>query len=319
MTAVAEAIFGDINPGGKLTVTFPKTVGQIPFNFPAKPASQVNGGGGNGMNGHASRAAGPLYPFGYGLSYTTFEYSDISISPRQITDCQEVSVSCTVKNTGNREGDEVVQLYVRDVLSSVTTYEKNLVGFERLHLQPGESREVKFSIHPRDLRLLNADGHLVVEPGDFKVMVAASSVDTRLEGTFTVVPYGERTVQQVEAECATVVLAGGTGKPSSLTDDNASTFWQATAGNYATFTLRDNAEPSTMDIRWASHSDDATFELQLSGGGGQFLTVYKGKVADAEGYQTYRFRATSASDARILLTKGNADIADVRMPEIMVK
>ena len=133
-TAVAEALFGDINPGGKLTVTFPKTVGQIPFNFPSKPASQVNGSTGKGPKGGMTRAAGALYPFGYGLSYTTFEYSDLTISPTTVTDCQPVHVTCNIKNTGKRAGDEVVQLYVRDEVSSVTTYEKNLVGFERVSL-----------------------------------------------------------------------------------------------------------------------------------------------------------------------------------------
>ncbi|MGN1353791.1 MAG: glycoside hydrolase family 3 C-terminal domain-containing protein, partial [Alloprevotella sp.] len=263
-TAVAEALFGDINPGGKLTVTFPKTVGQIPFNFPAKPASQVNGGSGTGMGGNMSRAAGALYPFGYGLSYTTFKYSNLAVSPTVVSDCQEVCVECDLTNTGDTEGDEVVQLYIRDLQSSVTTYEKNLVGFERVHLKPGESRHVSFTINPRDLRLLNADGHWVVEPGDFKVMVAASSVDTRLEGTFTVAPYGEQTTLQSKPEA--IVLAGGKGTAAALTDNNPATGWQAAAGQYATFTLKDNAEPKQMRIRWGDHSTDAEFEIQLSSG-----------------------------------------------------
>ena len=184
--AVAEALFGDYNPGGKLTVTFPKTVGQIPFNFPCKPNAQVDGGRKPGPAGSQSRANGPLYPFGYGLSYTTFAYSGLSVEPAAPTDVEPVTVRCTIANSGTRAGDEVVQLYVRDVTSSVTTYEKNLCGFERVHLEPGESREVTFTIEPRDLQLLNADGHWVVEPGDFKVMVGASSVDIKLNGQFTV-------------------------------------------------------------------------------------------------------------------------------------
>lgn len=195
-TAIAEAIFGDYNPGGKLTVTFPKTVGQIPFNFPFKPNSQIDGGRNPGPDGNQTRINGALYDFGYGLSYTTFEYSDIDISPKLVTANQEVSVRCKITNTGRYAGDEVVQLYVRDVLSSVTTYEKNLCGFERVHLQPGETKDVSFTINPRDLQLLNADGHMVVEPGDFKVMIGASSTDIRLDGLFTVTGYGNDTVQR---------------------------------------------------------------------------------------------------------------------------
>ena len=139
-----------------------------------------------------SRVNGPLYPFGYGLSYTTFEYSDISIQPAIVTQVQPVTVRCKVTNTGKRAGDEVVQLYVRDILSSVTTYEKNLVGFDRIHLNPGETKELTFTIEPRDLQLLNSDNHWVVEPGDFKVMVGASSEDIRLNGTLTVEDYQTR-------------------------------------------------------------------------------------------------------------------------------
>ena len=135
-TAVADVLFGDYNPGGKLTVTFPKSVGQIPFNFPCKPSSQNDGGKNPGLDGNMSRVNGALYSFGYGLSSTTFEYSDIEISPKVITPNQKATVRCKVTNTGKRAGDEVVQLYVRYILSSVTTYEKNLAGFERIHLQP---------------------------------------------------------------------------------------------------------------------------------------------------------------------------------------
>ena len=128
-----------------------------------------------------SRANGALYPFGYGLSYTTFEYSDLKISPAIITPNQKAYVTCKVTNTGKRSGDEVIQLYVRDVLSSVTTYEKNLAGFERVHLKPGETKEITFPIDRKALELLNADMHWVVEPGDFTLMLGASSTDIRSE------------------------------------------------------------------------------------------------------------------------------------------
>ena len=172
-TAVADVLFGDYNPGGKLTVTFPKSVGQIPFNFPCKPSSQVDGGKNPGPDGNMSRVNGALYPFGYGLSYTTFEYSDLKISPAVITPNETVTVTLNVTNTGSRAGDEVVQLYTRDVVSSVTTYEKNLAGFERVHLQPGETKQVTFHLDRKQLELLNADMKWVVEPGEFVVMAAA--------------------------------------------------------------------------------------------------------------------------------------------------
>ena len=169
-TAVADVLFGDYNPGGKLTVTFPKSVGQIPFNFPCKPSSQVDGGKNPGLKGNMSRVNGALYPFGYGLSYTTFEYSDLKVSPALITPNETVTVTLNVTNTGSRAGDEVVQLYTRDVVSSVTTYEKNLAGFERIHLQAGETKQVTFHLDRKQLELLNADMKWVVEPGEFVVM-----------------------------------------------------------------------------------------------------------------------------------------------------
>ncbi len=186
-TAVSEALFGDYNPGGKLTVTFPKSVGQIPFNFPHKPAAQANGGNKLGPDGNATRANGAIYYFGHGLSYTTFEYSGLKLSAETIRPNEGITVSCTVKNTGSRAGDEVAQLYLRDEQSSVTTYEKVLRGFERIHLAPGESKEVTFKLLPRDLELLDRSMKRVVEPGKFKVMVGTSSVDIKLNGEFEVV------------------------------------------------------------------------------------------------------------------------------------
>src|SRR5437868_3696784 len=131
-TGIADVLFGDYNPGGKLAVTFPKTAGQIPYNFPTKPNAQ--------WEGEKTRVNGALYYFGYGLSYTTFAYSNLRISPLKQTPRGNVTVSFDLKNTGAREGDEVVQLYTRDLVSSVTTYEKNLRGFDRIHLKPGETK-----------------------------------------------------------------------------------------------------------------------------------------------------------------------------------
>lgn len=176
--AVAEALFGDYNPGGRLAVTFPKSVGQIPFAFPFKPGSDESS---------TTSVYGALYPFGYGLSYTTFAYSNLTVSPQQQGVQGEINVSCKVKNTGKLKGDEVVQLYLRDEVSSVTTYTKVLRGFERITLQPGEEKEVHFKLRPQDLGLWDNNMNFRVEPGSFKVMVGASSTDIRLEGQFNIV------------------------------------------------------------------------------------------------------------------------------------
>ena len=175
--AVAQVLFGDYNPGGKLAVTFPRSVGQIPFAFPFKPGSDSKG---------FVRVTGTLYPFGYGLSYTTFAYSDLKIENPVIGVQGSVKLSCKVKNTGKVAGDEVVQLYLHDEMSSVTTYVKVLRGFERIHLEPGEEKVIDFVLAPQELGLWNKDNHFVVEPGTFAVMVGSSSQDIRLQGKFEV-------------------------------------------------------------------------------------------------------------------------------------
>ncbi|WP_158994208.1 glycoside hydrolase family 3 C-terminal domain-containing protein [Mucilaginibacter sp. L196] len=178
-TAVADVLFGDYNPGGKLTLTFPKSVGQLPFNFPAKPGSETD-------EGELAKIKGLLYPFGFGLSYTTFKYTDLVISPNTQDINGNIQITFKVTNTGTLDGDEVSQLYIRDVLSSVTTYEKVLRGFDRIRLHPGETKTVSFTIVPDDLKLYNRQMQYVLEPGDFKVMIGASSQDIRLEGKFTI-------------------------------------------------------------------------------------------------------------------------------------
>jgi len=177
--AIAEVLFGDYNPSGKLTMTFPKTVGQIPFNFPTKPNAQ--------WEGEKSRVNGALYYFGHGLSYTQFSYSNLKIHPAQQKANGSITVTLDVKNTGSREGVEIVQLYIRDLVSSVTTYEKNLRGFARVNLRPGETKMVTFTLKPSDLSLWDRNMKFVVEPGKFRVMVGASSEDIRLRGEFEIV------------------------------------------------------------------------------------------------------------------------------------
>ncbi len=176
--AVAEVLFGDYNPAGRLAVTFPKSVGQIPFAFPFKPGSDES---------CETSVYGALYPFGHGLSYTRFDYSNLTISPEALSADGSVKVSCEVTNTGDRTGDEVVQLYLRDEVSSVTTYMQVLRGFERITLAPGESKIVDFELSPHDLGLWNRDNKFVVEPGKFKVNVGASSTDIRLQGEFSII------------------------------------------------------------------------------------------------------------------------------------
>jgi beta-glucosidase len=177
-TAVADVLFGDYNPGGKLTLTFPKSVGQLPLHFPSKPNAQSDAG-------ESARIKGLLYPFGFGLSYTTFKYSNL-VAPKTVSLNDDVNVSVDVTNTGGVAGDEVVELYTRDMVSSVTTWEKNLVGFERVHLNVGETKTVHFTIANNDLKLWNREMQHVVEPGDFKVMIGNSSADIPLQETFTV-------------------------------------------------------------------------------------------------------------------------------------
>jgi beta-glucosidase len=184
--AIAEAIFGDVNPGGRLSFTVPKTVGQIPLNFPARPGSQAEQRGG-GPNKTTTLANGPLYPFGYGLSYTTFTYERLTIAPAKQTAGSSVAVTVDVTNTGTRAGDEVVQLYLQDVLSSVITYEQVLRGFERIRLAPGEKRTVSFTLDAEAMQMLNAQMQWVVEPGAFEVRVGSSSADIRLTGRFDIV------------------------------------------------------------------------------------------------------------------------------------
>lgn len=183
---IAETLFGDYNPGGKLPITFPKTVGQIEYNFPFKPFSQA-GQPSSGDNGYGkTRVNGALYPFGYGLSYTTFAYSNLKLDKSRINNQGEVKVSVDVKNTGDRKGDDVVQLYIRDMFSSVVTYDSQLRGFERVTLNPGETKTVEFTIKPQDLELLDINMKWTVEPGVFEVMIGASSEDIKLTKKFEV-------------------------------------------------------------------------------------------------------------------------------------
>ena len=316
-TAVADILFGDYNPGGKLTVTFPKTVGQIPFNFPYKPASQIDGGKNPEPDGNMSRINGALYPFGYGLSYTTFEYSDLEITPKVITPNQKATIRLKVTNTGKRAGDEVVQLYTRDILSSVTTYEKNLAGFERIHLKPGESKEIVFTLDRKHLELLNADMKWTVEPGEFAIMAGASSEDIRLNGILTVEDYQAR-LQALESQNPISPVTASTDMENApnVLDKQKNTVWQGNKGDYITFALKNGSKINEVAIAFKRDNGlPAEFEIQLSGGGGQFLTVYSGTVSQYGELISYPFKGTTASDLRILLNDDRVGIAEVVLKE----
>jgi len=176
--AVADLLAGDYSPSGRLPITFPIAEGQLPLYYNHKPTGRGDD--------YVDLTGRPLFPFGFGLSYTTFEYSALSLAPGTIAPSGRTVIGCTVKNAGTREGDEVVQLYVRDVLASVARPVMELKGFERVHLTPGESREIHFELGPDNLRMLDRDMRWVVEPGAVRIMIGSSSRDIRLRGELTV-------------------------------------------------------------------------------------------------------------------------------------
>jgi len=180
--AVADVLFGDYNPGGKLPVSFPEKEGQIPVYYSHKPSGRSSSLWGDYVDGSTR----PLFEFGHGLSYTTFEFNDLKIEPNKTPVSGVVSVKASVKNTGSRAGDEVVQLYITDVVASVTRPVKELKGFKRIHLQPGEERMVEFHLPTELLAFYGRTMERIVEPGIFKVMVGRSSADILLEGEFEV-------------------------------------------------------------------------------------------------------------------------------------
>lgn len=346
-TAIAAALLGDYNPGGKLTVTFPKTVGQIPFNFPFKPASQVDSHPGIGPEGKQSRINGALYDFGYGLSYTEFKYSDLRLSVAKnvipgdthaadlfatdssytgkdgktvstvgqnaepeddeigkalkaivigienstlsISPTDSVAVSFDITNIGKVKGDEVAQLYIHDRVSSVTVYEKSLRGFERVTLEPGETKTVTMLLTPKDLSLLDINMNRVVEPGDFDIWIGASSTDVRLDGKLSVVDPNAK--QEKSA-------AKKSSFPVSMK-----------RGDF--FTVDVPCVLNKAEIVFDA-STDCTFQIQTTNGGGQFITATQGTV-NGEKVFTHDFDAENAAELRIVIDSGSATVKNIIM------
>jgi beta-glucosidase len=173
--AVAEALSGMYNPGGKLPITFPLSEAQLPLVYNHKPTGRGDD--------YENLTGLPLFPFGYGLSYTTFEYSKLTIEKPVAKVGEKINISFEIKNTGNRAGDEVAQIYLRDQVASVARPVQALKGFERIHLEPGTSKIIKLTLLPEDFEMLNAKMQTVIEPGDFTIMVGSSSRDIRLKKT----------------------------------------------------------------------------------------------------------------------------------------
>jgi beta-glucosidase len=181
--ALADVLFGNYNPTGRLAISIPRHSGQLPayYNYKPSKAYWVR-------RGYADMPATPLYPFGYGLSYTNFEYSNLRIGPAEIHTGGEARVSVDVKNAGDRAGVETVQLYIHEQYAPVSTPVKQLRGIERVPLKPGETKTVTMTLTPEDLQLLDLDMHWRVVPGDFEIMVGKSSAEIPLQGILKVTP-----------------------------------------------------------------------------------------------------------------------------------
>jgi beta-glucosidase len=180
--AIADVLFGDVNPSGKLTTSFPQTVGQEPLYYSHKNTGRPLEDGKwfqKFRSNYLDVSNDPLYPFGYGLSYTTFNYSDVKLSSNTLSATGRITASVTVSNTGSKDGYETVQLYTRDMVGSITRPVKELKGFQKIWLKAGESKTVYFDINANDLKFYNSDYKYVAEPGDFKVFIGANSRDTK--------------------------------------------------------------------------------------------------------------------------------------------
>ena len=182
-SAIADNLFGDVNPGGKLPITFPRSVGQVPVYYNAKPSGTKS----HWYVDYVSERVTPLFPFGHGLSYTSFEYSNLCIERRQAKGGESVDISLAVKNTGRVAGEEVVQLYIQDEFACIPRPAKELKGYRRVLLEPGETKQITFHLPVDQLAFYDLDLNLVVEAGTIKIMLGSSSEDIRLRGEFEII------------------------------------------------------------------------------------------------------------------------------------
>ena len=185
--AIADVLFGDVNPGGKLPITFPRSVGQVPIFYGHRPS----GGRSHWKENYVETSAKPLYPFGYGLSYTSFEFSNLRIDAADARPGSHVTVQIDVTNVGKRSGDEVVQLYIHQTVPYMTRPVKELKAFKRVTLEPEQTRTITFQLAVNQLGFYDRDDHFVVEPGEVEILVGHSSQDIPCTGSFEIV--GERT------------------------------------------------------------------------------------------------------------------------------
>jgi beta-glucosidase len=201
--AVAETILGNNNPGGKLAITFPRHVGQVPIFYNQKPS----GGKSNWYTNYVSVAASPLFPFGYGLSFTTFEYNHFSVSRTEARAGETIDIMVNITNSGDRMGDEVVQLYIQDEYGSLPRPIQELKGYARVSLQPGETKKVVFHLPTNMLAFYDTHLNYVLESGTFKVMIGSSSEDIRCEGGFLIVGDKKSVVKEPVYTCPVQVCA----------------------------------------------------------------------------------------------------------------
>jgi len=181
--AIADVLFGDYNPGGKLPISFPRSVGQVPVYYNHKPS----GGRSHWKEDYVEMSSKPLFPFGHGLSYTNFEYSNMVITPRTVSRDSQVKISVDIKNIGSSTGDEVIQLYVHNRQSTITRPLKELKGFKRITLKPGKKKTVYFILLSEQLGFYNKEFKYVVEPATVKVMIGSSSEHIRLVDEYEII------------------------------------------------------------------------------------------------------------------------------------
>ena len=248
-TAAAQVLFGDVNPGGKLPITFSHSVGDLPDFYNHKPSDNRS---------YAFSTRQPLFPFGFGLSYTTFKFDNLHVEPSQIQPGGTARVTVDVRNTGDRQGDEVAQMYVHQKVASVTRPVMALKGFQRIALNPGEKRTVEFTITPDSLSLLDTDMHKVVEPGAFEIMVGPSSAETK-----TVM----LTVLGGEGQAMQSVAPGGPSPSASLVVSNFDDLSvSASYGGWMTTSDQEIGGKSTATIKAvASGANGSAGALQVSG------------------------------------------------------